>query len=88
MNKVYIYETDDGFDLFLSSRELTDSERYCSHCDEYARLIKVTKDVNDLISLFKDYGYTEDTAKYQELISEFKDISGGINGRDNSKETD
>lgn len=88
MSNVYVYESDDGFDIFLASKELTDEERYCSHCNEYAKLLKVITDINELIPLFDDYGYTKNTAKYHELISEFNDIVGGINDRSNSKEID
>ena len=75
--KVYVYESDDGFDLFLSDRELSDEERYCDYCDEYATLELITTDESELISLFSDYGYTPECAKYQELLEQFRSIVGG-----------
>lgn len=84
---VYIYESDSGFDLFLSPRELTDEERYCSHCNEYANLLKVTDDVNEMISLFDHYGYTPNTEFYKDLVTEFNDILRGEYDGPYSKET-
>lgn len=77
MNKVYIYESDDGFDLYLSDRELSDEERYCPQCDEYSLLKGVTSDIEDMKAMFNDYGYTPDCDKYHELIEQFNTIIGG-----------
>lgn len=33
-----------GFDFFLSDRELSKEERYCSHCDEYDEFHAVCED--------------------------------------------
>lgn len=44
MKKVYVYMHHQGFDFFLSDRELSKEERYCSHCDEYDELYTVCED--------------------------------------------
>ena len=79
MKKVYVYEYDSGFDLFLSDRELTDEERYCPACDEYHTLKVVTSDINDMLALFPEYGFTPECAIYNELVEQFNELIGDNN---------
>lgn len=85
MNKVYIYEDFSGFDLELYDKELPSSDMYDNVIDESRKLLLVTSDISDMINLFPKYGFTEDSVRYQELISKFKEI---INGRVNSTKID
>jgi hypothetical protein len=34
MEKTYVYMHHTGFDFYLSSRELSEQELYCAHCEE------------------------------------------------------
>lgn len=83
--KVYIYEDFSGFDIELYAEELPGSEMYDNITDESRRLLLVTSDITEMIDLFPRYGFTENTTRYQELISAFKEI---LDGRINSTTTD
>ena len=60
MKKKYIYLHHQGFDYFLTERELTQEERCCPLCDDYDTLLEVCEDETALhtkIEEFSKKGY-------------------------------
>ena len=88
MKKVYVYMHHQGFDFFLSDRELSKEERYCSHCDEHDELYAVYVDdisLKECMQHLFEEGYDiifTETISYEYKVDNGKSITFIIKSSD------